>query len=253
MLRGTWYQLSGTEYIPVRSLLVPVVRVCFGSGLLQFVLDTCCADCVLHLLFNTVLSAVTHTRQIIGYHMPNATACSVISTRTVHYSKQWYGLIVQTVYELVLIIRLDAFAGLIESQYWQQYIKCHQIKSLQALLTLRTEHSLQREHWVKSKHMYLIRGSVGAYALFLPIRRRIKKNENKIVHGLHLLTAVHTLFHYPNPNPNCIPVHLLSGNRVPNRIRSGRDRGRGVDQLKSGCGLLTTPVQTFQPYNTKTL
>ena len=28
--------------------------------------------------------------------------------------------------------------------------------------------------WVKSKHdMYLIRGSVGAYALFLPIRRRI--------------------------------------------------------------------------------
>ena len=27
---------------------------------------------------------------------------------------------------------------------------------------------------VKSKHMYLIRGSVGALALFLPIRRRIK-------------------------------------------------------------------------------
>ena len=29
--------------------------------------------------------------------------------------------------------------------------------------------------WVKSKHMYLIRGSVGA--LFLPIRRRIEKKK----------------------------------------------------------------------------
>ena len=38
---------------------------------------------------------------------------------------------------------------------------------------------LQRERWVKSKHMYLIRGSVGAEALFLPIRRRIKKNKEK--------------------------------------------------------------------------
>ena len=36
------------------------------------------------------------------------------------------------------------------------------------------------EAWVKSKHdMYLIRGSVGAYALFLPIRRRIKKEKKK--------------------------------------------------------------------------
>ena len=34
--------------------------------------------------------------------------------------------------------------------------------------------------WVKSKHdMYLIRGSVGAYALFLPIRRRKKKEKKK--------------------------------------------------------------------------
>ena len=35
--------------------------------------------------------------------------------------------------------------------------------------------------WVKSQHdMCLIRGSVGAYALFLPIRRRIyKKKEGK--------------------------------------------------------------------------
>ena len=34
--------------------------------------------------------------------------------------------------------------------------------------------------WVKWKHdMYLIRGSVGAYALFLPIRRRIKKKKKK--------------------------------------------------------------------------
>ena len=36
------------------------------------------------------------------------------------------------------------------------------------------------EAWVKSKHdMYLIRGSVGAQALFLPIRRRIKKKEKR--------------------------------------------------------------------------
>ena len=34
--------------------------------------------------------------------------------------------------------------------------------------------------WVKSKHdMYLIRGSAGAYALFLPIRRRTKKKTKK--------------------------------------------------------------------------
>ena len=34
--------------------------------------------------------------------------------------------------------------------------------------------------WFKSKHdMYLIRGSVGAQALFLPIRRRIKKKKRK--------------------------------------------------------------------------
>ena len=34
--------------------------------------------------------------------------------------------------------------------------------------------------WVKSKHdMNLIRGSVGAEALFLPIRRRIKKEGKK--------------------------------------------------------------------------
>ena len=34
--------------------------------------------------------------------------------------------------------------------------------------------------WVKSKHdMYLIRGSVGASALFLPIRRRMKKRKKK--------------------------------------------------------------------------
>ena len=34
--------------------------------------------------------------------------------------------------------------------------------------------------WVKSKHdIYLIRGSVGALALFLPIRRRIKKKARK--------------------------------------------------------------------------
>ena len=32
--------------------------------------------------------------------------------------------------------------------------------------------------WVKSKHdMYLIRGNVGAQALFLPIRRRIEKKK----------------------------------------------------------------------------
>ena len=35
--------------------------------------------------------------------------------------------------------------------------------------------------WVKSKHhMYLTRGSVGAYALFLPIRRRIKKKKKEV-------------------------------------------------------------------------
>ena len=35
--------------------------------------------------------------------------------------------------------------------------------------------------WVQSKHdMYLIRGSVGAQALFLPIRRRIYTNLKKI-------------------------------------------------------------------------
>ena len=39
--------------------------------------------------------------------------------------------------------------------------------------------------WVKSKHMYLIRGSVGTYALFLPIRRR-KKNKNKIKQKIEL-------------------------------------------------------------------
>ena len=34
--------------------------------------------------------------------------------------------------------------------------------------------------WVKSKHdMYLIRGSVGAQALFLPIRQRIKTKQKK--------------------------------------------------------------------------
>ena len=33
--------------------------------------------------------------------------------------------------------------------------------------------------WVKSKQMYLIRGSVGASALFLPICRRIKKKKKK--------------------------------------------------------------------------
>ena len=34
--------------------------------------------------------------------------------------------------------------------------------------------------WVESKHdIYLIRGSVGAQALFLPIRRRIKKKEKR--------------------------------------------------------------------------
>ena len=34
--------------------------------------------------------------------------------------------------------------------------------------------------WVESKHdIYLIRGSVGAQALFLPIRRRIKKEKKK--------------------------------------------------------------------------
>ena len=40
--------------------------------------------------------------------------------------------------------------------------------------------------WVKSKHaMYLIRGSVGAQALLLPIRRRIKeKNKKKQVPGM---------------------------------------------------------------------
>ena len=34
--------------------------------------------------------------------------------------------------------------------------------------------------WVKSKHdMYLIRGSEGGYALFLPIRGGIKKKKEK--------------------------------------------------------------------------
>ena len=34
--------------------------------------------------------------------------------------------------------------------------------------------------WVKSKHdMYLLRGSVGASALFSPIRRRIKNKKQK--------------------------------------------------------------------------
>ena len=34
--------------------------------------------------------------------------------------------------------------------------------------------------WVKSKHdMHLIRGSVGAQALFLPIRRRLKKEKRE--------------------------------------------------------------------------
>ena len=33
--------------------------------------------------------------------------------------------------------------------------------------------------WVKSKRMYLIRRSVGAQALFLPIRRRIVKKKKK--------------------------------------------------------------------------
>ena len=32
---------------------------------------------------------------------------------------------------------------------------------------------------VESKHMYLIRGSVGAQALFLPIRRRMKKEKRE--------------------------------------------------------------------------
>ena len=41
--------------------------------------------------------------------------------------------------------------------------------------------------WVKSKHdMYLIRGSVGAEALFLPIRRRIKK-QNKTKQNNNML------------------------------------------------------------------
>ena len=50
------------------------------------------------------------------------------------------------------------------------------------------------EAWVKSKHdMYLIRGSVGAEALFLPIRRRIKKKRRK---SAYLLPNINTL-HLP--------------------------------------------------------
>ena len=50
--------------------------------------------------------------------------------------------------------------------------------------------------WVKSKHdMYLIRGSVGAQALFFPIRRRIreKKKEDRVISYLLLLSATHSL------------------------------------------------------------
>ena len=81
-----------------------------------------------------------------------------------------------------------------------------------------------------------------------------KREQLFTIHGLQL-TAVHTLFRFPNPSP--ILVHLLliliGVSRVPNGMRSGRDEGRGFDQLKSRCGLLSSPVQPFHPYNTKTL
>ena len=49
---------------------------------------------------------------------------------------------------------------------------------------------------------------------------------------------------YPNPYPNLNPILLhLNRSRVPKGIRSGRDQGRGVDQIKSRCGLLSPPVQ----------
>ena len=48
------------------------------------------------------------------------------------------------------------------------------------------------EAWVKSKHnMYLIRGSVGGKALFLPIRRRIKKKKKKKSTRLKYVCPVH--------------------------------------------------------------
>ena len=40
--------------------------------------------------------------------------------------------------------------------------------------------------------------------------------------------------------------YLVSGSGVPNGMKSGRDRGRGVDQLKRRRGLLSTPFQQFQ-------
>ena len=52
------------------------------------------------------------------------------------------------------------------------------------------------------------------------------------IYGLQLLTAVHTPFRYPSPKPNSILVLLFSGRRVPNGMRSGRDQGRGVHQIK---------------------
>ena len=51
---------------------------------------------------------------------------------------------------------------------------------------------------------------------------------------------------YYSTNPNPILLHLLRRSRVPNGIRSGRDEGRGVDQLR-WCGQLSTPFQPFQP------
>ena len=55
----------------------------------------------------------------------------------------------------------------------------------------------------------------------------------------------------PEPHGNPILVQLPSRSRVPNGRRSGRDQGRGVDHLKWRCGLLSTPVQPFELYQTQ--
>ena len=76
---------------------------------------------------------------------------------------------------------------------------------------------LQRERWVKWKHaMHLIRRSMGAYSLFLPFRRRIKKVKKikSIVSRIYIMSRQPTLPVEWPPNEKVAPPPLFWGQKI---------------------------------------
>ena len=93
--------------------------------------------------------------------------------------------------------------------------------------------------------------SASAEKTTAPQIKTLKMLESNYLQSMDCSSLLQSARYSTNPIPNPIGLHLLSGSRVPNGIRAGLGKGRGIGQLKKEVWFIEHLISTVSSLEPK--